>query len=76
MIANKFYLTPVDGRKSFYNKCHVSVFGTYAELYSYGSKIATLNTATRELTKTSYWNYSATTKRHQKAFLAFYGITA
>lgn len=76
MIENKFYLQPQDGRKSFYNKCYVVVIGNFATLYSYGSKIAILNTATGELTKTSYWNYSMTTKRHQNAFLAFYGITA
>lgn len=76
MIENKFYLQPQDGRKSFYNKCYVVVIGNFATLYSYNTKIAEYNTATKELSKTSFWNYSMTTKRHQKAFLAFYGITA
>lgn len=70
----KFYLTPTDNRKSFYNKCYVEVFGNEATLYSYNTKIETYNTATGELIKHPAYNYSATTKRHQRAFEAHYNI--
>lgn len=75
-MNRKFYLTPVDNRKSFYNKCYVQEIDNEATLYSYDTKIATYNTLTGELTKTSAYNYSATTKRHQKAFFNYYGIEA
>lgn len=75
-VYNKFYLAPVDGRKSFYNKCYVEIMGNEATLYSYNTPICIFNRVTRELTKCSAWNYSQTTRRHQKAFLAYYGIEA
>ena len=73
-MIKKFYLVPTDNRKSFYNKCYVQQIGNEATLYSYDTKIATYNTLTKELTKTSAYNYSMTTKRHQKAFFNYYGI--
>lgn len=76
MVFSKFYLSPVDGRKSFYNKCYVERMGKTATLYSYNTKICSYNTETKELTKFSAFNYSMTTKRHQKAFFEYYGITA
>lgn len=72
----KFYLNPIDGRKSFYNKCYVVVDGGTATLYSYDTKIMSYNTETGEIIKTGFYNYSMTTKRHQKAFCAYYGISA
>lgn len=75
-VERSFYLIPADGRKSFYGKCHVDVFGDEATLYSYNTPICTYNTKTGELVKHEAWNYSMTTKRHQKAFLKHYGITA
>ena len=72
----KFALKPVDGRKSFYDKCYVEVMNEKATLYSYNTKICTLNIETGEIEKFSAFNYSATTKRHQKAFFAYYGIKA
>ena len=76
MVFKKFYLEPVDGRKSFYNKCYVEVFGNVATLYSYNTKICSYNIATGELDKFSAYNYSLTTRRHQKAFFAYYNIAA
>lgn len=73
-MYKKFYLNPIDGRKSFYNKCYVVVVGDFATLYSYDTKIMTYNPTTKELVKHSAYNYSATTKRHQKAFAAYYNI--
>ena len=73
-MFKRFYLTPVDSRKSFYNKCYVEVVGDYAILYSYDTKIMTYNIKTGEVVKTGYYNYSMTTKRHQAAFEKFYGI--
>ena len=70
----KFELTPQDGKKSFYGKCYVIEDGNTATLYSYGVKICDYNTITHELEKTKEFNYSQTTKRHQKAFFNYYGI--
>ena len=74
MAIKKFYLTPVDSRKSFYNKCYVIESGDEATLYSYDTKICIYNKVTGEVIKTSYYNYSRTTKRHQNAFEAYYNI--
>lgn len=74
METTKFYLEPVDNRKSFYNKCYVIVAGNIATLYSYNTKIMTYDTATGKVTKTKDYNYSMTTKRHQNAFKKFYKI--
>ena len=62
-------------RKSFYGKCYVEEDGNTVTLYSYNTPVMTLNCVTRALTKYSGYNYSATTKRHQKAFCEFYNIT-
>ena len=75
-MIKKFYLEPVDGRKSFYNKCYVQEIGNEATLYSYDTKIVTYNMLTGELTKTSSYDYGRTTKRHQKAFFNYYSIEA
>ena len=71
---NKFYLSPVDNKKSFYNKAHVVLNNDIATLYSYNTEIMSYNTKTKEVLKTPYYDYSATTKRHQKAFCALYNI--
>lgn len=73
-MYKKFYLTPADGRKSFYNKCYVEVVGNHATLYSYDTKIITYNKATGETIKHKAFNYSMTTRRHQRAFCKYYGI--
>lgn len=75
-MYKKFYLVPTDGRKSFYNKCFVEVFGNEATLYSYNTKIVTYNTTTGEIIRHPAYNYSMTTRRHQRAFYDYYGITA
>lgn len=69
-----FYLLPVDGRKSFYNKCKVVQAGNNATLYSYDTPVCTYNTESKSFIKLNGWNYSSTTKRHQKAFLDYYDI--
>ena len=71
---SKIYLVPTDGRKSFYNKCYVIIYGDTATLYSYDTKIMEYNILTGETVKTSFYNYSMTTKRHQKAFCKLYNI--
>ena len=76
MTNNKFYLVPTDGRKSFYNKCYVITDGNTATLYSYDTRICAYNTESGELTKYSAYNYSMTTKRHQRAFFSYYRISA
>ena len=69
----KFTLYDING-KPFYNKCYVEVDGNVATLYSYGKKIMSYNTLTREVKVTDDYNYSKTTKRHQKSFCEFYDI--
>ena len=67
-------LKPTDNRKSFYGKCHVEEDQNKATLFSYGVRIATLDLITKEITKHDDFDYSATTKRHQRAFFNYYGI--
>lgn len=63
----KYYLTPVDNRKSFYGKAYVIVSDNGAEtLYSYDTEIARKE---KSGTITRIWpGWSATTGRHIKAF--------
>ena len=74
MVYKKITLTPVDGRKSFYGKAYAVTMGNTTTLFSYDTKIAAYDHKTGTLEKTSFWNYSRTTARHQKAFLAYLGI--
>ena len=73
-----FELTPeFDSRKSFYGKAHTEhLDGGIVALHSYGAKVATLNTDTREVALWPRWDDSATTLRHVKEFLKQYGFTA
>ena len=73
-MFKRFYLEPTDGRKSFYNKCYVEEFGHEATLYSYNTEIMKYNTVTGDIYKYPAYNSSATTKRHQNAFMKFYNI--
>lgn len=71
----KKYIEPIDGRKSFYGKCYVIEEGNRATLYSYGTVVVEIDTKTREIVKKyKAYDYSATTRRHQRAFFAAYGI--
>lgn len=76
MMYEKFYLEPAANQrqKSFYKKAYVERIGEWLELYSYGTKICSYNPFSKELVKTWAYNYSMTTKRHQKAFFEKYGI--
>lgn len=57
-----------DSRKSFYGKAKVVTEGNLISLYSYDRLIETLDMESGELTKTEYYNYSVTTRRHQREF--------
>lgn len=74
-MNNKIKLNPVDGHKSFYGKCYAIENENKISLYSYNTLIMTLDTMTGDVMKTEYHNYSRTTRRHQHAFCAKYGIT-
>lgn len=69
-----FTLVP-ENRTSFYGKCFVKEDGNIATLYSYEKKIMEYDKELGSVKVTQYFNFSQTTKRHQKAFCKFYGIT-
>lgn len=71
----KFTFVPNDRRKSFYGKCYVEKDGDISTLYSYDTKIMSIRVSTREITKFKDYDYSQTTKRHQRAFCEYYSIT-
>ena len=73
MEANKrFYLNPVDSRKSFYNKCYVEVeHDGSLSLYSYNTLVARFVNG-RIVRK--WQDYSTTTMRHINAFVAYCGV--
>ena len=62
-------------RQCFYGKCYVEQDGNTCTLYSYNTPVMAINVVTRDIWHYSGYNYSQTTKRHQKAFCEFYGIT-
>ena len=70
----KFELVPMNGRKSFNHKAIVEENGSTATLYSYGAKICTLDLKTGAVEKFEDYDFSITTKTHQKTFFAFYGV--
>lgn len=65
-----FYLSPADGRKSFYGKCYVKGCPGYYALFSYGTLI--LEYVNGEIIR-QWGGYSATTMRHVNAFMRFLG---
>ena len=71
-LKNSFYLIPIDGRKSFYNKATVNVYNNdEIELKSYNTIVCRIKNG--KLYRT--WNgYSITTMRHVNAFLNAYGM--
>ena len=70
----KYYLTPIDGRKSFYGKAVVKIDGTCKRLYSYDTLVCEIEG--ERVTLHDKWDYSATTLRHVKAFLIQNGFVA
>ena len=69
----KIYLSPVDGRKSFYGKCYVIGDEKYGYmLYSYDTLVARFIPG-RGLVR-SWEGWSATTQRHINAFARFCGV--
>lgn len=60
-------------RKSFYGKAKKAEFNingfNYIALYSYDRLIAVYSEKSKILMVSNYWNWSATTRRHEYAFL-------
>lgn len=72
---NDIILTPLDGRKSFYDKCEVREHAEKKGLFylkSFNTYVASFNTETKEM-RVFGW-YSATTARHINAFLVHFGF--
>ena len=74
MAYNKEWLEPrYDSRQSFYKKAYIVRDGKIVKLYSYDTEIATINYRKKEgnrISLTWAWDYSNTTLRHLKEFLA------
>lgn len=70
---NAFNLQPNDSHKSFYGKAVVLEVGNGTVfLRSYSTIVASID---RNKKVTSHWNgHSATTARHIRAFLDYYGL--
>lgn len=63
---DRYYISPTDGRKSFYKKCYVVEDRGTKTLYSYNTPVIRRN---RNGTYTRLWGgYSVTTGRHIFAF--------
>ena len=71
-LKKSFYLIPIDGRKSFYNKATVNVYSNgEIELKSYNTIVCRIKN--RKLYR--IWDgYSITTMRHVNAFLNAYDM--
>ncbi len=66
-------LSPVNGRKSFYNKCRVIETGDdLALLQSYNTIVATYNKKTKRMVVNGW--YSNTTASHINAFLDYFNF--
>lgn len=72
---SKFYLQPIDGRKSFYGKAVVKSVGNRLILQSYHTDVAEYDRDT-ETFRRLWGGYSATTMRHVNAFAAYLGMNA
>lgn len=70
----KIYLSPIDGRKSFYGKAVVSVENGRKVLRSYDTNVCAIEGG--RVTLLPLWDCSATTLRHVKAFLESNGFSA
>ena len=70
---SKFYLSPVDGRKSFYGKAIVKSVGNKVILQSYNTDVAEFDKDTHTFRR--LWNgYSATSMRHINSFASYCGL--
>ena len=72
-MNTKFYLNPVDGRKSFYQKAVVLEEGNRLILRSYNTDVAEFDRTTGRI-KRLWSGYSATTMRHINAFVRYCGL--
>ena len=71
---NKVYeLLPVDGRKSFNNRCKVIETGNRMYLMSYSTLVCYWDINTSSFVRL-WWGYSATTMRHINAFMRHIGF--
>ena len=69
---SKFYLSPIDGRKSFYGKAVVKSIGNRLVLQSYNTDVAEFDKDTHTFRR--LWDgYSATSMRHINSFVAYCG---
>ena len=70
---SKFYLSPIDGRKSFYGKAVVKSVGNRMVLQSYNTDVAEYDKGTHTFRR--LWDgYSATTMRHINSFTRYCGL--
>lgn len=70
---SKFYLNPIDGRKSFYCKAVVKSVGNKVILQSYNTDVAEFDKDTHTLRR--LWDgYSATSVRHINSFTHYCGL--
>lgn len=69
-----FDLDPINGRNSFYGKAKYGEFDYQGKLYdvlfSYNTLICIYDADNNILYRTDYWDYSMTTRIHQRAFLS------
>lgn len=69
---SKFYLSPIDGRKSFYGKAVVKPVGNRLVLQSYDTDVVEYDKDTGTFRR--LWSgYSAATMRHVNAFVKYCG---
>lgn len=66
-------LTPVNGRKSFYGKCKVEIFGNLKSLISYGTKVASYDGSSLWISNDPS-HLTNTTLTHINAFLVYCGF--
>lgn len=76
METRTFYLDPINGRKSFNNKCHVNEYDSdgihYSDLISYTTRVASYNHTNNIMSV--YSCETITTASHINSFLKFYGF--
>lgn len=71
----KYYLSPTNGRKSFYGKAYVLDDGNGGKsLYSYDTLVCVIRGGKVQLHP--LWDYSTTTLTHVRAFLESNGLPA
>ena len=72
-MNTKFYLNPIDRRKSFYKKAVVLEDNSRLTLRSYNTEVAEFDRTSGKFTRL-WGGYSATTMRHINAFASYCGL--